>query len=48
LTHEEVQEKVLAHGGPSFKGTKAEAVKYHDDKDLYTGVHGHGGPTTVD
>jgi len=28
---EDVQEKVLSHGGPSFKGTKAEAVKYHDD-----------------
>jgi len=38
----------LAHGGPSFAGTKADAVKFHDDQSLYTGVHAKGGPTTVD
>jgi hypothetical protein len=41
-------EHVKAHGGPSFTGTKAEAVKYHDDKSQYTGVHAKGGPSTVD
>lgn len=31
-----------------MKGTKAEANKFHDDKNLYTGVHAKGGPSTVD
>jgi len=35
-------------GGPKFSGTKAEAVRFHDDKSLYTGVHANGGPSTVD
>ena len=39
---------ICAVGGPVFTGTKAEAVKYHDDKSMYTGVHGKGGPSTVD
>ncbi len=43
-----ISEIITSHGGPTFTGTKAEAVKYHDDKSLYTGVHGQGGPTTVD
>ena len=34
--------------GPVFVGTKAENVALHDDKNLYTGVYGKGGPTTVD
>jgi hypothetical protein len=38
---------MLAQGGPVFTGTKADAVKYHDDKSLYTGVYTNGGPTTV-
>ncbi len=40
-------ETMLAQGGPVFTGTKADAVKYHDDKSLYTGVYANGGPTTV-
>lgn len=43
-----VHQKVLAHGGPSFSGTKADNVKFHDDKNLYTGVHANGGPSHVD
>lgn len=39
--------KVCEHGGITFKGTKADAVKYHDDKSMYTGVHGKGGPSTT-
>ena len=31
-----------------LKGTKADAVKFHDDKNLYTGVYAQGGPSTVD
>ena len=34
-------------GGPVYKATKVESVKYHDDKSLYTGVYAKGGPTTV-
>lgn len=45
---EAVQEKVLSHGGPTFSGTQAEKVKFHDDKSQYTGVYAHGGPTNVD
>ncbi len=40
--------KVLKAGGPAFTGTKADKVKFHDDKSLYTGVHAKGGPSTVD
>jgi len=39
---------ILAAGGPVFAGTKADAVKFHDDKSLYTGVYAAGGPSTVD
>jgi len=34
--------------GPTFKGTKPDDVRFHDDKSLYTGVHAHGGPSTTD
>ena len=27
---------ILEAGGPKFSGTKADAVKFHDDKSLYT------------
>jgi len=40
--------KICAVGGPVFAGTKADKVKFHDDKSLYTGVYAQGGPTTVD
>ncbi len=43
-----VREAVTGSSGPEFSGTKAEANKFHDDPSLYTGVHAHGGPTTVD
>lgn len=35
-------------GGPKLTGTKADYVKFHDDKSTYTGVYAKGGPTTVD
>ncbi len=40
--------KVCAAGGPVFTGTKADYVKFHDDKSQYTGVYAKGGPSTVD
>jgi len=43
-----VHAKVSASAGPILKGTQAEAVRFHDDTDQYTGVHAHGGPSTVD
>jgi len=38
-TFEALSEKLCATGGPVFTGTKADNVKYHDDKSLYTGVY---------
>jgi len=29
---EQIATAIISAGGPSFTGTKAEAVKYHDDK----------------
>ncbi|KAI8475638.1 MAG: p25-alpha-domain-containing protein [Monoraphidium minutum] len=46
--YEDVVRAVVTAGGPIDGGTKAEAVKWHDDKSLYTGVYGKGGPTNVD
>lgn len=48
VPHEQLHENILKTGGPQFKGTEAEKVKFHDDKSLYTGVHANGGPTNVD
>lgn len=47
-TYDELAAAMCSVGGPIFSGTKAEAVKYHDDKSLYTGVYANGGPTNVD
>jgi hypothetical protein len=44
---EQLTSEVLKAGGPTYTGTKAEAVKYYDDKSLYTGVYANGGPTTA-
>ncbi|CUE71550.1 Hypothetical protein, putative [Bodo saltans] len=38
----------LAHAAPQSSGTKADAVKFHDDKSQYTGVYKAGGPSNVD
>jgi len=35
---------VAESGGPVLHCTKAEAVRFHDDKSTYTGTHLHGGP----
>ncbi|KAK9810553.1 hypothetical protein WJX73_000223 [Symbiochloris irregularis] len=44
----EVVRGILLAGGPTVNSTKASYIKFHDDKSTYTGVHAHGGPTTVD
>jgi hypothetical protein len=46
-TNEQIQE-MIANGAPKSSGTKAEAVRFHDDKSTYTGAAKQGGPTNVD
>lgn len=41
-------EALIAAGVPASNSTKADAVKFHDDKSQYTGVYKAGGPTNVD
>jgi len=48
ITYDEIKEKVLNLKGPIFVGTKTDDVRFYDDKSSYTGVHKHGGPSTVD
>lgn len=48
ITSQQIHDLILNAGGPQFNGTKADAVKFHDDKNLYTGVHANGGPSTID
>lgn len=48
ITDAELQKHICEAGGPKFAGTKADFVKFHDDKSLYTGVYAKGGPTNVD
>lgn len=38
-TLDDVTSHVLSVGGPVHAGTKADQVKFHDDKSLYTGVY---------
>ncbi len=47
VTRAQLVDKMLLSDGPVFTGTKADAVKYHDDKSLYTGVYANGGPSTI-
>ncbi|KAK9829714.1 hypothetical protein WJX72_007506 [[Myrmecia] bisecta] len=48
VSTDELSSKVLAAGGPKTQATKADFVKFHDDKSTYTGVYANGGPTNVD
>eukprot|EP00927_Polykrikos_kofoidii_P070433 TRINITY_DN6668_c0_g1_i2.p1 TRINITY_DN6668_c0_g1~~TRINITY_DN6668_c0_g1_i2.p1 ORF type:complete len:396 (-),score=76.00 TRINITY_DN6668_c0_g1_i2:85-1272(-) len=41
---EEVEDIIRNASGPQLHGTHAEAVRFHDDKSTYTGVHVNGGP----
>ncbi|KAK9820323.1 hypothetical protein WJX72_008971 [[Myrmecia] bisecta] len=45
---EDVVKAILLAGGPAASGTKADYVKFHDDKSTYTGVYARGGPTNVE
>ena len=47
MTSDELVAKISSEG-PKFDGTKADYVKFHDDKTTYTGVHTKGGPSNVD
>ena len=47
-TKDALVQKIVSHGGATYAGTKADYVKFHDDKSTYTGVYARGGPTTVD
>ena len=48
ITGKEIRTLASQSKGPILVGTKADAVKFHDDKSLYTGVYAQGGPSTVD
>lgn len=39
LAYEEIVQKITSAGGPSSSGTKADSVKFHDDKSMYTGAY---------
>eukprot|EP00930_Biecheleria_cincta_P038647 TRINITY_DN26552_c0_g1_i1.p1 TRINITY_DN26552_c0_g1~~TRINITY_DN26552_c0_g1_i1.p1 ORF type:complete len:405 (-),score=74.14 TRINITY_DN26552_c0_g1_i1:166-1380(-) len=42
-----VESIVAGSAGPILHGTHADAVRFHDDKSTYTGVHVNGGPESV-
>ncbi|KAK9915478.1 hypothetical protein WJX75_009754 [Coccomyxa subellipsoidea] len=48
IDKDELEKKLLASEGPKTQATKADFVKFHDDKSTYTGVYAKGGPTNVD
>jgi len=48
MTKNDIIGQIESTGGPTFQGTKADYVKFHDDKSTYTGVYAKGGPTNVD
>lgn len=47
MSHDQVKD-IIAGASAKTTGTVADAVKFHDDKSLYTGVYAAGGPTNVD
>ena len=48
VSFDELSSHICSVGGPIFLGTKAEKVKWHDDRSTYTGVYAQGGPSNVD
>eukprot|EP00923_Selenidium_pygospionis_P011208 GHVN01019431.1.p2 GENE.GHVN01019431.1~~GHVN01019431.1.p2 ORF type:complete len:164 (+),score=20.84 GHVN01019431.1:1075-1566(+) len=48
LSTDDLVDKICSSGGPVFNATKTDAVRFYDDKSTFTGVHAHGGPTTID
>jgi len=47
LQFEDVKSRIVGAGGPQYTGTKADAVRFHDDKSTYTGIYLNGGPSTT-
>ena len=43
-----IKELICKKNGPDANATKADFVKFHDDKSTYTGVYKNGGPTNID
>lgn len=43
-SEENLHEIILKSNGPLFSGTNSDNVRFHDDKDQYTGVYKQGGP----
>jgi len=41
---DDVLAMVVATGGPQLTGTPTDYVRFHDDKNTFTGTHVHGGP----
>ncbi|KAG5468647.1 hypothetical protein CUR178_01481 [Leishmania enriettii] len=41
-------EAMISNAAPVSNGTKADTVRFHDDKSTYTGAAKQGGPTNVD
>lgn len=41
----EICKKIANCKGPETRSTKADYIKLHDDKSLFTGVYGRGGPS---
>lgn len=49
MSQEQLVAAILHSRGPQFNhATMAQYNRFHDDKEHYTGVHQHGGPTTHD
>merc|ERR1712178_508989 len=44
---EQMLADVMLSEGPILNGTRADAVRFHDDKHTYTGTHVNGGPESV-
>ncbi|EDO07202.1 p25-alpha family protein [Babesia bovis T2Bo] len=45
IDYQEIVERVLKAGAPVYAGTETLPVRFYDDKNSYTGVHAHGGPS---
>ena len=39
LDYDTLVGRVCNAGGPEVKATRADSVKFHDDKSMYTGMH---------
>lgn len=48
VSFDDLVKQICSKGGAKYTGTKADYVKFHDDKSLYTGVYAKGGPTNFD